>query len=130
MDEIIGKIILAVIVIVVVPLLVWAVRWTVELLKAKAAQIDNETVRKTVLDAIDCVEQAVIYVMQTYVDGLKRSGSFTKEAQSEAYEKAKAKAYNLINQETQAIIESEYGDFNQWLDTKIEQTVRQTKKEE
>lgn len=127
MDELMGKIILAVILAVVVPLLAYALRWAAALLKNKAMEVEDEALRKIILEAIGTVEQAVIYVMQTYVDSLKRSGSFTPEAQSKAFEMAKSEARNMIDEQTQKIIAEEYGNFDLWLNTKIEQTVRETK---
>ena len=65
--------------------------------------------------------------MQTYVDSLKRSGSFDKEAQYNALTMAKEKAHALISDDMVNAIENGYGAFDTWLDTRIEQTVRATK---
>jgi hypothetical protein len=127
MDELMGKIILAVVLAVVVPLMAYALRWAAAYLKNKAMQVEDEAFRAIILEAINTVEQSVIYVMQTYVDSLKRSGSFTPEAQSKAFEMAKSEARNMIDEQTQKIIAEEYGNFDLWLNTKIEQTVRETK---
>jgi len=127
MDELMEKIILAIILVVVVPLLAYALHWATALLKNKAMEVEDEALRKIIFEAVGTVEQAVIYVMQTYVDSLKRSGSFTPEAQSKAFEMAKAEARNMIDEQTQKIITEEYGSFDLWLNTKIEQTVRETK---
>ena len=123
------KIIIAIIVAIVLPLVIYLITNGVKYLKQLAGQIENETIREIVLNAVSSVEQAVIYVMQTYVDSLKISGKFDKEAQQLAYIKAKEKATELINAEAQAIIADTYGDFEVWLQTKIEQTVRSTKLE-
>ena len=130
MDEIVSKVILAIIVAVIIPLAAYALRWTAAFLKNKAMQVEDENLRRIVLEAIKTVEQAVLYVMQTYVDGLKRSGAFTPEAQREAFDKAKAEAKNMIDETTRQIIAQEYGSFDLWLNTKIEQTVRESKNPE
>ena len=96
-------------------------------LRSKAKEINNARARQLVEEAINAVEQAVLYVMQTYVDSLKRSGSFDKEAQYNALTMAKEKAHALISDDMVNAIENGYGAFDTWLDTRIEQTVRATK---
>jgi hypothetical protein len=127
MGELMGKIILAVILTVLVPLLAYALRWVIALLKYKAMQVEDESFRSIIMEAIGTVEQVVTFVMQTYVDNLKSSGSFTADAQNKALEMAKTEARNMIDEHTQKIIMAEYGNFDVWLSTKIEQTVRETK---
>ena len=51
-----------------------------------------------------------------------------KEAQKNALINARAKAKALINGDMVKAIEDGYGSFDTWLDTRIEQTVRETKK--
>ena len=97
-------------------------------LGAKAKEINNAHARQLVEEAISAVEQAVLYVMQTYVDSLKRSGSFDKEAQYNALTMAKEKAHALISDDMVNAIKNGYGTFDTWLDTRIEQTVRATKR--
>jgi len=96
-------------------------------LRAKASEIKDQHARELVEQAIGMVEQAVLYVMQTYVDSLKKAGKFDREAQFDALAKAKEKAHALISDDMVNAIESGYGAFDTWLDTRIEQTVRETK---
>lgn len=97
-------------------------------LRAKATEIKDKRCRELVQQAITIVEQAVLYVMQTYVDSLKASGNFGIEAQKSALVTARAKAKALIGAEMVSAIEESYGAFDTWLDTRIEQTVRENKK--
>ena len=127
MDELYFKILITAVAVIVLPLLAWGMNYLVNYLKEKASYIENETIREAVLKAIDIVEQVVLYVMQTYVDALKRKGEFDEEAQKAAFQMAKEKAKNLITEEMQKTIENGYGDFDTWLETRIEQTVRETK---
>jgi ABC-type Na+ efflux pump permease subunit len=120
-------ILLTIIAVVVLPLLAWGMASLVNFLKSKASEIENDKIREAVLKAIDIVEQAVLYVMQTYVDALKRKGEFDIKAQEEAFQKAKEAACILITDEMKKTIEDGYGDFDAWLETRIEQTVRATK---
>lgn len=112
---------------VLLPMLAYGIKYGVAYLQSKADAIENEILRNIIKEAISSVEQAVLYVMQTYVDGLKTAGKFDKEAQAEALLKAKEAASELISSEAQAVIEAVYGDFDTWLSTRIEQTVRATK---
>lgn len=114
---------------VLLPMLAYGIKYGVAYLQSKADAIENEILRNIIKEAISSVEQAVLYVMQTYVDGLKTAGKFDKEAQAEALLKAKEAASELISSEAQAAIEAVYGDFDTWLSTRIEQTVRATKLE-
>lgn len=90
-------------------------------------EIDNETASKYMEMAAEAVVQAVTYTAQTFVDALKSSGGFTKEKQQEAYEKAKDKVLEILGDTIVAALGEIYGDFDAWLETKIEQTCRELK---
>jgi len=77
--------------------------------------------------ACDAVAQAVTHTAQTFVDALKSDGAFTKEKQEEAFEKAKSKALKILGDTVVAALNEIYGDFDLWLDTKIEQVCREIK---
>lgn len=91
------------------------------------ASIENAALKKYVELASDAALQAVEYTTQTYVDTLKASGEFGKDAQLEALARAKQTALTLISKDAQAIISEAYGDFDVWISTKIEQLVQETK---
>ena len=101
--------------------------YLVALLKRQTAQIekdlDNETATKYMNMAVDAVAQAVAYTAQTFTDSLK----FTKEKQLEAFEKSKNKTLEILGDTTVAALREIYGDFDAWLETKIEQVCRETK---
>lgn len=98
-------------------------------LNEKIAEMKNKEAAEAIQRAINIVEQVVLYTMQTYVDSLKASGSFDKEAQKEAFTRTYDAVHNMIDQKTRTIISTVYGSFSGWLETRIEQTVRETKKE-
>ena len=77
--------------------------------------------------AVDAVAQAVAYTAQTFADSLKAEGKFTKEKQLEAFEKSKNKTLEILGDTTVAALREIYGDFDAWLETKIEQVCRETK---
>lgn len=90
-------------------------------------EIDNDTATKYMNMACEAVTQAVTYTAQTFVDTLKSSGGFTKEKQLEAFEKAKSKTLEILGDTTVAALGEIYGDFDTWLETKIEQVCREIK---
>jgi len=117
--------------VVVIPAIPVLVTYLVKYLKAKADQtttkINNELVRTYLQEATDAVLQAVTYTAQTYVDTLKKQGKFDKEAQQKAFNTAKDIALKLLTDEAKQMIEDLYGDLMLWLETKIEQTVKEQK---
>lgn len=117
--------------VVVIPAIPVLVTYLVKYLKAKAEQtttkINNELVRTYLQEATDAVLQAVTYTAQTYVDTLKKQGKFDKEAQQKAFNTAKDIALKLLTDEAKQMIEDRYGDLMLWLETKIEQTVKEQK---
>ena len=117
--------------VVVIPAIPVLVTYLVKYLKAKAEQtttkINNELVRTYRQEATDAVLQAVTYTAQTYVDTLKKQGKFDKEAQQTAFNTAKDIALKLLTDEAKQMIEDLYGDLMLWLETKIEQTVKEQK---
>lgn len=105
--------------------------YLVALLRRETAQLqqelDNNTASKYMTMACDAVAQAVTYTTQTFVDTLKAEGAFTKEKQLEAFKKAKDKALEILGDTAVAALGEIYGDFDVWLETKIEQVCREIK---
>jgi hypothetical protein len=90
-------------------------------------ELNNSTADKYMDMACDAVAQAVTYTAQTFVDTLKAEGAFTKEKQLEAFKKAKSKTKEILGNTVVAALGEIYGDFDVWLDTKIEQVCREIK---
>ena len=120
-------IVVAVIAAVLLPLLKWGMNSLKEFLKAQTELIENAEFASMIQQAVDTVSNTVLYVMQTYVDSLKTKGEFDALAQQEAFNKAKERAKNLINEYAKEAIELQYGDFSMWLDTEIEKDVHDYK---
>jgi ribosomal protein L18 len=110
------------------PLVAYLLTTASAFLRSKAEEIKDKHSRELIQQAITAVEQAVLFVAQTYVDSLKRAGKFDITAQQKALLTAKTAAIEMINDNMKAAIEDGYGSFDTWLDTRIEQTVRATKK--
>ena len=79
-------------------------------------------------DAIQIVNDIVLEISQTYVDSLKKSGSFDADAQKEAFNMAYDNAYKLISKDAKNLITEYYNDFDTWLRTQIEKSVISNKK--
>lgn len=101
--------------------------------KINEAQINTEIkeyekLNKYIDSAQEVISKAVLTVSQTFVDSLKQSECFTKEAQEEAKQKAIDMAKQMITEESKNAIVVLYGDFNLYLDSTIESFVKQNKK--
>jgi hypothetical protein len=131
MNETLNELLMTIIQAVIIPAIPIVVAYIVKLLKAKteqtATKISNELVRQYLQEAIDSVLQAVTYVSQTYVDSLKKQGKFDVDAQKIAFNTAKDIALQLLTEDAKNLITDLYGDLTVWLDTKIEQTVKEQK---
>lgn len=105
--------------------------YLVALVRKRTAQIakelDNATAAKYMNMAADAVAQAVTYTAQTFTDALKAEGKFTKERQIEAFNKAKDKTLEILGETAVKALGEIYGDFDAWVDTKIEQVCREIK---
>lgn len=91
------------------------------------SKIQNEQVNLLIDRAANLVCQCVMATNQTYVDSLKKSGSFTKEDQALAFEKTKAAVVMLLDSEAKTAIVDTFGDLETWIDTAIESNVRECK---
>ena len=77
--------------------------------------------------AVAAVFSAVDYVNQTFVDSLKDSGCFDKEAQTIALQRAKDAALETMEAGTRKWLEKSYTDLDAWLTVQIESAVKTAK---
>lgn len=105
--------------------------YVVTLLKAKVKestiQLENDQIEAYINTATNVIGQVVIEVNQTFVDSLKKSGSFTSKSAEEAKNLAIEKCNLLISEKSKKAIELVYNDFNAYLNSKIEELVRENK---
>lgn len=102
------------------------VRFGVQLIRTKTAQIKNEELQ----GVIDGIGDIVIMVSQTFVDSLKESGNFDKEAQAKAFDMAKTAALNGMSDSMKKYIDKYCGGLDEWLRIQIEAWVKKNKIEE
>ena len=91
------------------------------------AKIKDEKAKRLIEIAEGVVSQAVTSVTQTYVEGLKAEGAFDKNAQALAFEESKDKIYLMLTDETMKAVQDNYGNIEEWIKTKIEETVNRNK---
>ena len=120
MNEIIINIISVVVTSIVLPL--------ISIAGAKLIQFINSKIKKNkaadlLTTATTIVINAVRSVFQTYVEALKKEGSFNKDAQIIALNKAKDIALTQMTDEVKNYLVTTYGSLDSWLDTNIEATI-------
>lgn len=102
------------------------VRFGVQLIRTKTVEIKNAEVQQM----IDNIGDIVIMVSQTFVDSLKESGNFDKEAQAKAFNMAKTAALNSMSDSMKKYIDKYCGGLDEWLRIQIEAWVKKNKIEE
>ena len=117
---------------IVVPIAVTAatalISWGLTLLTALIkGKLGDDALARYLNEAIGIVDSAVKATYQTYVQALKEAGTFDKEAQTAALEKAKYAALSQLSAEVKEYVVSVYGDIDTWLETPIESRLYELK---
>lgn len=120
MNEIILNIISVVVTAVILPLISYAGARLIAWLNAK---IKDKNAKQQLTVATDIVTNAVRSVFQTYVETLKKNGTFDKESQKVALIKAKNDALGQMSDEIKEYITKNYGNLETWIITQIESTI-------
>jgi hypothetical protein len=120
MNDILLNILSVVVTAVVVPL--------VSLLGSKLVQwmgtkVKDEKAAAFLSKASGIVLNAVKSVFQTYVDSLKKNGSFDAEAQKTALGKATEIIKSQLGTDLTDYIKANYGDLDKWITTQVEATI-------
>lgn len=120
MNEILINIISVVVTSIVLPLISIAGAKLIQFINSK---IKNNKAADLLTTATTIVINAVRSVFQTYVEALKKEGSFNKDAQLIALNKAKDIALTQMTDEVKDYLVTTYGSLDTWLDTNIEATI-------
>ena len=119
---------------ILIPALFIFLKFCKDYFKAKAdklaAETENEVIAGYLTDITELIYQVVMYTTQTYVESLKSQGAFDLEAQDKAFEKTKTLVMTLLTEDAKDFLTKMYGDIDLWIDTKIEQMVKETKYED
>ena len=94
-----------------------------KLIKWISSKIDNEKTSKYTTEATTIVLDAVKCVFQTYVEALKKEGSFNKDAQLIALNKAKDIVLAQLSDDIKGYINENFGDVDTWINTQIEASI-------
>lgn len=112
---------------VLIPLLGVLTAFFVKWLRAKEKEInnnlDNDIAEKYLTMVAETITDCVIATNQTYVESLKKAGSFDAKAQKEAFNKTYAAVIQVLSQDAKEYLTSIYGDLAAYLNTRIEAEV-------
>ena len=120
MNEIIINIISVVVTSIVLPRISIAGSKLIQFINSK---IKNNKAADLLTTATTIVINSVRSVFQTYVEALKKEGSFNKDAQIIALNKAKDIALTQMTDEVKDYLVTTYGSLDSWLDANIEATI-------
>lgn len=125
------EIVIQIIQVCVIPLLGILTKFLVDYLSAKRDEInsktDNEIAQKYTNMIYQTVVDCVIATNQTYVDSLKKSGSFDEAAQKEAFNRTMNAIMTILSDDAKEYITQATGDLNTYLTQLIEAEVNKRK---
>lgn len=127
MNEILLNVLSCVVTAVIIPLITLLGS---KLIKWISSKIDNEKTSKYITEATTIVLDAVVNVkcvFQTYVEALKKEGSFNKDAQLIALNKAKDIVLAQLSEDIKEYINKNFGDVDTWINTQIEASINTLK---
>lgn len=115
----------------IVPLLAVLTGYLVQWIKAKTAEATEKN-QKDVFDKYitmlgETIAKCVSATNQTYVDALKKAGSFDAEAQKHAFEMTLNAVMNVLGKDAIEYLTAIYGDLTSYLTTLIEAEVKAQK---
>lgn len=129
MKELLFDLLLAVITAAIPALTAYALSYINKVKENAVADTYDIKKQGYIKEIANAISDAVAATSQTYVDALKQAGTFTKEAQAEAAQKALTACMASISPAATAFIEEAYGDLKAYLANKIEAEVRKQKVE-
>ena len=124
MNQILLNVLAAVTTCIILPLISFL---GIKLSQWLSTKIKDEKAQALFAKAIGIVTNAVQVTFQTYVESLKNSGSFGKEEQAIAFDKAKAIITSELTEELKTFITQNYGDLQKWIANQVEATIYKLK---
>ena len=124
MNQILLNVLAAVTTCIILPLISFL---GIKLSQWLSTKIKDEKAQALFTKAIGIVTNAVQVTFQTYVESLKNSGSFGKEEQAIAFDKAKAIITSDLKEELKAFITQNYGDLQKWITKQVEASIYKLK---
>ena len=117
---------------ILIPLLIALTGFAVKWINAKANQLKEKATDDRYFLYIDILQElvtkAVIMVNQTYVDELKKTNSFSKEAQEQAFKKVYETVITSLSEDVYLYLEQIIGNLDDYITVLIESSVKEQKK--
>ena len=117
--------------VVIIPLLGALTTFAIKFLNAKANEIkgktNNERAQYYMDMILSTVTDCVIATNQTYVESLKKAGSFDTKAQKEAFQKTLDAVLAILTDDAKEYLIAATGDINVYLTSLIEAAVNSNK---
>lgn len=127
------QLIIVVINVLLVPIVLWCLAQLSAWLKAKAAKTTSEDLHefmdKTINRATGLVQTVVLGVKQSYVEALKKAGTWNEATAKIAYEEALKQCKAILQTQGMVDLNLAVGDAEAWLASMIEAQVGITKPE-
>ena len=111
----------------IIPILAAATMYLVTFIKAKKQDLVEKTKNDTTKKYIEMLEKTitdcVLATNQTYVEALKKQGSFDAEAQKKAFELTYNAVMSILTDDAQVYLNEAIKDLNAYITAKIESQV-------
>lgn len=111
----------------IIPLLGAATLYLITLINTKKEEIKKQTKSETTKKYIEMLDDTIINCIiatnQTYVDALKKAGSFDAEAQKHAFKLTYDAVMAILTDEAQMYLNEAIKDLNVYITNKIESGV-------
>lgn len=116
----------------IIPLLGVLTAYIVKYIQVKSAEItektDNALVDKYTVMLADTISACVLATNQTYVESLKKQGSFDAEAQKVAFNMTLNAVMEILSDDAKEYLSEVFGDLNSYITSQIEASVNVNKK--
>ena len=116
----------------IIPLLGILTTYIVKYIQVKSAEItektDNAIIDKYTVMLADTISACVLATNQTYVEALKKQGSFDAEAQKTAFNMTLNAVMEILSEDAKKYLSEAFGDLNAYITSQIEASVNMNKK--
>jgi hypothetical protein len=116
----------------IIPLLGVLTAYAVKYIQVKSAEItektDNALADKYTVMLADTISACVLATNQTYVEALKKQGSFDTEAQKVAFNMTLNAVMEILSDDAKEYLSEVFGDLNSYITSQIEASVNVNKK--
>lgn len=117
----------------IIPILAAVSMYLVNYIKAQKNNLikktENETLKKYIELLDKTISDCVIATNQTYVDALKKKGSFDVEAQKYAFQQTLDAVMSILTDDAQKYLSEGIKDLDTYIKTKIESQVAVSKQQ-